>query len=337
MDLLMENQSKINWINLSSNPSAIDLLMANQSKICWINLSMNPAAMVLLMANRRKIDWDHLSRNPAAIDLLKENRSKISWDQLSRNPAAIDLLKENPGKIRWNQLATSCYWCPYLHKNLLGGDDEDEVGLLQEERARYKDKVYHIELAAEKMREEIDAHCSRMCENAKAQHDESMRRISEAAVARRAERIRQIEMATRMAEAERLARRVGELEAEIEGEVNSRFEEELKRREVKKRLQGRLAELKPVVPAVPSPWEKVSRFEAIQAKLQDAYNIPYELRRNYVALDAAIRRDDSRARQMLMSHTPLALYHRLRKERNAIVHPVRTNGRMPMFPLSGVM
>jgi hypothetical protein len=187
------------------------------------------------------------------------------------------------------------------------------------------------------MRAEIDAHCSRMCENAKAQHDESMRRISEAAVVRRAERMRQIEMTTRMAEAEKLARRVGELGVEIDSEVNLRFEEELRRREVARRLQARIATLEPVDPSTPSPWEKVSRFEAIQAELQDAYNIPHELRRNYSALDVAIRRDGEVARRILSTNTPLSLYHQLRKERNAIVHPARTNGRMPVFPLNGMM
>jgi hypothetical protein len=71
--------------------------------------------------------------------------------------------------------------------------------------------------------------------------------------------------------------------------------------------------------------------------LHDAYNIPAHQRRNYTALDAAIRANDAIARKILLTRTPLTLYHQLRKQRNAIVHPVQVNGRMPAFPLNGMM
>ena len=39
MTFLQENQDKIDWFWLSSNPAAIDLLKENPDKINWSNLS----------------------------------------------------------------------------------------------------------------------------------------------------------------------------------------------------------------------------------------------------------------------------------------------------------
>jgi hypothetical protein len=52
MDLLEENQDKIDWDCLSLNPSAIGLLEKNQDKIDWDCLSLNP--------NIFEIDYDFL-------------------------------------------------------------------------------------------------------------------------------------------------------------------------------------------------------------------------------------------------------------------------------------
>ena len=42
MELLKENQDKLNWCHLSLNPNAIELLKENPDKIYWINISINP-------------------------------------------------------------------------------------------------------------------------------------------------------------------------------------------------------------------------------------------------------------------------------------------------------
>ena len=39
----MENQDKIDWYYLSSNPNAISILEQNLDKINWIQLSENPS------------------------------------------------------------------------------------------------------------------------------------------------------------------------------------------------------------------------------------------------------------------------------------------------------
>jgi len=65
MDLLTQNQDKINWKWLSRNPNAMDLLIQNLDKIDWKWLSCNPNAMDLLMQNQDKINWRNLSRNPS--------------------------------------------------------------------------------------------------------------------------------------------------------------------------------------------------------------------------------------------------------------------------------
>ena len=41
IELLKENQNKINWVWLSKNPNAIELLRENQDKIIWWFFSQN--------------------------------------------------------------------------------------------------------------------------------------------------------------------------------------------------------------------------------------------------------------------------------------------------------
>jgi hypothetical protein len=105
----LDDNDKINWKWLSSNPSAIELLKANLEKIAWDWLSMNPSAIELLKANLEKIDWNFLSLNPntEAIELLIANQQKIDWEKLSGNPSAIELLKANPEKINWRVLSSN--------------------------------------------------------------------------------------------------------------------------------------------------------------------------------------------------------------------------------------
>ena len=112
IDLLKENQDKIDWARLSINPNdeAIEILKANRDKIWWgwlSRLNTNPKAIELLKANPNEIYWDGLSENPAAIKLLKENQTKIYWPMFSLNPnnEAIELLKANPRKINWFYLS----------------------------------------------------------------------------------------------------------------------------------------------------------------------------------------------------------------------------------------
>ena len=106
IELLKNNQNKINWSELSRNPNAIELLKNNQNKINWKILSSNPNAIELLKENKNglAIDWEYLSSNPNAIELLKKNIKKINWKILSSNPNAIELLKDNQDKIDWFEL-----------------------------------------------------------------------------------------------------------------------------------------------------------------------------------------------------------------------------------------
>ena len=80
--LLEQNQDKINWNSLSSNPNAIHLLEQNPDKINWNSLSSNPNAIHLLEQNPDKINWNSLSENPNAIHLLEKNVEKINFTQL---------------------------------------------------------------------------------------------------------------------------------------------------------------------------------------------------------------------------------------------------------------
>jgi hypothetical protein len=51
------------------NTAAIDLLTENQDKINWGWLSKNPAAINLLTANQDKIDWYMLSKNKSIFEI----------------------------------------------------------------------------------------------------------------------------------------------------------------------------------------------------------------------------------------------------------------------------
>ncbi len=73
------------WPPLCENPNAIQLLEDNQDKIDWWVLSSNPNAIHLLEANPNEIDWEYLSTNPNAIHLLEANMDDIDWEGLSMN------------------------------------------------------------------------------------------------------------------------------------------------------------------------------------------------------------------------------------------------------------
>jgi hypothetical protein len=49
---------------LSGNPNAIELLKENQDKINWFYLSLNPNAIELLKENQNNINWKLFSKNP---------------------------------------------------------------------------------------------------------------------------------------------------------------------------------------------------------------------------------------------------------------------------------
>jgi hypothetical protein len=84
--LLKEHPHHINWNLLTMNKStfAVSILRENQDKIRWHYLSSNPnRAVELLRKNPDKINWDRLSSNPCgdAVKLLRENPEK---NQLGR-------------------------------------------------------------------------------------------------------------------------------------------------------------------------------------------------------------------------------------------------------------
>ena len=103
--MLKANFDKINWRNLSYNPTAIDLLEQWPDKINWESLSQNPAAIDLLERWPDKIYWCGISSNSKAIHLLRANPNKIWWSCISKNSAAIDILCKNPDKINWEGLS----------------------------------------------------------------------------------------------------------------------------------------------------------------------------------------------------------------------------------------
>ena len=56
------------------------------NKLDWVNLSFNPSAIHLLEKNLDKVDWGMLSCNPNAIHILENNLDNLDWYMLSYNP-----------------------------------------------------------------------------------------------------------------------------------------------------------------------------------------------------------------------------------------------------------
>ena len=61
------------------------LLEDNVHKVDWNNLSLNPSAIHILEHNVDKIDWNRLSGNYNGIYLLENNKAKINYAFLSDN------------------------------------------------------------------------------------------------------------------------------------------------------------------------------------------------------------------------------------------------------------
>ncbi len=94
---------------LSYSDYAVNLLEENQDKIDWTMLSQNPGAIKLIEDNLNKIHWDYLSRNENAIHILEANIDKLtrnSWHNLSgSNLNAYKLFEKNINKICFEGIA----------------------------------------------------------------------------------------------------------------------------------------------------------------------------------------------------------------------------------------
>ncbi len=134
INLLKNNQHKINWDNFSYNTSkdAIEIIEQNLDKINWSNLSHNMNAVHLLEKNIDKIDWEKLELNMNAVHLIEErfkNSDYIPGSNFSKNPNALTFLKKYPQCIDWNSLKwnKNCSEAAEIFENNL--DQYDGTGL----------------------------------------------------------------------------------------------------------------------------------------------------------------------------------------------------------------
>jgi hypothetical protein len=119
----LDDDKKIDWELLSSNPKAIDILIKKWKAEKRL-MRFNDEIYDRLKESNMIISWEYVSSNPEAIELIKkklklenklsENRyynlskfEKISWKKLSSNPNAIKILSlpENKDMIDWNNLS----------------------------------------------------------------------------------------------------------------------------------------------------------------------------------------------------------------------------------------
>jgi transposase len=128
---LEKNFSKIDWIRLSQNPTAIHVLEKNLSKTNSVSLSLNPNAIHILEKHPEKIEWDYLSSNPNAMHLLEKNQDKIDWNHFGSNPSIFkkvvnyEFLKKRMDIIR-EELMMKCMHPSRLERFIeMGGDIDD--------------------------------------------------------------------------------------------------------------------------------------------------------------------------------------------------------------------
>jgi hypothetical protein len=96
--MLVEDQSKIDFAHLSGNPSAIHIILQHLDKVNSYFLSENPNAMDILMDNPHLINNLSITHNPNAIPYLETQMENFanSYDisNILRNPNGIPLIQQ---------------------------------------------------------------------------------------------------------------------------------------------------------------------------------------------------------------------------------------------------
>ena len=106
---LKKYKGKLNWVNLSRNPSLTPTLIEKYiDKLYWDGLSQNPSLTPALIEKYEdKLYWDGLSQYPALTPALIEKYiERWDWDWLSRNPSLTPaLIEKYEDKLNWKWLS----------------------------------------------------------------------------------------------------------------------------------------------------------------------------------------------------------------------------------------
>jgi hypothetical protein len=103
LNFLSKHPDKINYYELSANPSAdaMALLRKYPDRIIWAILAKNEGscAMALMADYPDRVHWKNLAYNtaPEAIALMEAHPDRVDWGALvhNRSPAAFSLISEN--------------------------------------------------------------------------------------------------------------------------------------------------------------------------------------------------------------------------------------------------
>jgi thiol-disulfide isomerase/thioredoxin len=143
-DLYLKKIIKMDWYNLSLNPSpkAIAFLKKNPSEIIWATLSKNPSAIDLLAANPEKIDLHNLLENPNGFTLLEKYWDDPKLEFKEQTITCIIALVNNPNSLpfidaHWDELKehiSTMQFFAILYK-------DDIFPFLEKHWAELKDKV----------------------------------------------------------------------------------------------------------------------------------------------------------------------------------------------------
>jgi len=169
--MLIEDQSKINFESLSENPNAIHIISRHLDKVSSYQLSKNPNAMDILMQHPELIDNDTIIYNPSAISyietLIAENVNvdpefqSFGIRQITCNPNCIQLIEKRMA----NNMLTE-YDIKYIKDRLLK-KDEAVVALYEldyQKMSKVRVNHFYTELMEKalhpsRVRKWLDYHC----------------------------------------------------------------------------------------------------------------------------------------------------------------------------------
>lgn len=102
LEFLRKHESRLDYVELSSNPHAMPILERHLDKICWEVLSSNPSAVSLLKRHSEKVNWGEASSclsEEMMVWISDRNYEGVDWFELSFNPTAVNILKKFPEKV----------------------------------------------------------------------------------------------------------------------------------------------------------------------------------------------------------------------------------------------
>lgn len=102
LEFLRKHESRLDYVELSSNPHAMPLIERHLDEVCWEVLSANPSAVSLLKKHPEKVNWGEASAclSEEMMEWISDRHCVgVDWFELSFNPMAVGILKQFPENV----------------------------------------------------------------------------------------------------------------------------------------------------------------------------------------------------------------------------------------------